>query len=162
MVEIVCSKDLIAFANSILEKCRSRKAKPAEKKKAKKASPKKTKTCKEGKTLNPLTGKCINIKKEKPCKEGKMRDQVSGKCIKIKVKRDLTDYQKFIKTTLPILKDFAPDQPQQTILREAAYRWNESQGIDIGTPKHDRSIFVAKNNRSSPKRSSPKRGSSKK
>lgn len=161
MVEIACSKELIAFANSILKKCRSRKANPAEKKKPKRASPKRaspkrTTVCKEGKMINPLTGKCINIKKDIPCKEGKMRDPLTGKCIKIKEKRGLTAYQQFIKSTLPILKDFAPDQPQQTILREAAYRWNESQGVDIGTPKHDRSIFVANNNRKSQKRSSKK------
>jgi sulfatase maturation enzyme AslB (radical SAM superfamily) len=84
---------------------------------------KKPKECPEGKVLNPLTGRCINIKtikktdkkddkkddkktdktvkktdkKKKECPEGKVLNPLTGRCIKIKaVKKDVkkTDKKK--------------------------------------------------------------------
>jgi len=55
------------------------------------------KNCPEGKVLNPITGRCINIKADKPlkddnvCPEGKVLNPITGRCINIKADKPLKD-----------------------------------------------------------------------
>ena len=65
------------------KKAEPKKAEPkAEAKKAEpKAEPKKEKECPEGKEINPVTKRCVNV-----CKDGQVRNKETGKCVGVKKK----------------------------------------------------------------------------